>query len=105
MLSGNGRKYDNGVENNPTKKAREKLRVAREARNIPRRSREKDLMSWYCCSVGRKKCVSKPAKMIGHSVATVAKTPNSIERDCYVLVVVANFLAHGAYRKRGNHTS
>lgn len=32
----------------PTRKAREKLRVAREERKRPRRRREKDLIRWYC---------------------------------------------------------
>jgi hypothetical protein len=37
---------DSGEDKRPTRKAREKLRVAREDRNMPKSRREKDLMSW-----------------------------------------------------------
>ena len=41
-----------GVLRTPTMSAREKLSVARELRNMPRRRREKERMSWYCWAVG-----------------------------------------------------
>jgi len=43
---------DRGLARSPTSMAREKFRVAKEERNMPRRRREKDLVSWYCWVVG-----------------------------------------------------
>lgn len=41
-----------GLESTPMRKAREKLRVARVERHMPRTRREKDFVSWKCCIVG-----------------------------------------------------
>lgn len=49
---------DKGEERRPTINEREKLSVASEERNMPRRRREKHCMRAYCCAVGRK-CVVK----------------------------------------------
>lgn len=38
----------NGLDSTPTRKAREKLSVARVERHIPRTSKEKDFVSWKC---------------------------------------------------------
>ena len=51
-FSGHGCVNDRGVASRPTRKAREKLSVASVDRNMPRRRREKDLISWYCCVDG-----------------------------------------------------
>ena len=44
-------KKERGKERMPMRKPREKLRVERVARNMPRRRREKHLMSWRCWRV------------------------------------------------------
>jgi hypothetical protein len=48
LVCGNGRIKLNGLVIRPMRNAKEKFKVAREAKNMPRRSSEKDLMSWYC---------------------------------------------------------
>lgn len=49
---GHARENDNGLDRTPMIKASEKLRVARDERNIPNSNRENDRMSRYCWAVG-----------------------------------------------------
>lgn len=70
-----------GVDASPTRKAREKFKVAREERNIPRRRSEKDLMRVYCWAVGVKYDVSVNEANRGKTVemkANIKKTEGSI---------------------------
>ena len=46
---------NSGDDNNPINNDREKLTVASDARNIPRRRKEKDLSNSLCCRVGAAK--------------------------------------------------
>lgn len=70
-----------GADTSPTRKAREKFKVAREERNIPRRRSEKDLIRVYCCAVGAKYDVSVNEANRGKMVemkANIKKTEGSI---------------------------
>ena len=62
-----------GVARRPTRKAREKLRVAREERKSPSKRRENDFMSKYCWVVGAKKCVRVRERMNGSRLFMAAK--------------------------------
>jgi hypothetical protein len=46
---GHGWAKVSGLARRPTKKAKEKLSVARDERNMPSSRRENDLVSWYSC--------------------------------------------------------
>ena len=70
---GRGPRKERGAERRPTRKAREKLRVASVERNMPRRSREKDLMSKLCCAVGGVKWERVEARMVGRRRLEAAK--------------------------------
>jgi hypothetical protein len=72
----------NGEERRPTRKAREKFRVAREERNIPRRSREKDLMRRYCWAVGLKRLVKRMERMGGRTLLSMAKLTKTAGNIC-----------------------
>ena len=77
--------YVNGTEKSPIRKESEKLRVAREERNIPRRSSAKDFMSVYCWVVGWKEVVSVWERINGRRVeraANMMKTDGSIYDAC-----------------------
>lgn len=65
----------NGIQRRPIIKAREKLSVARVDRKIPRRRRENDLMSRYCCGVGEwtRPCVNTAARRRGRKKSTTVK--------------------------------
>jgi len=50
LSDANGRTNDSGEDMRPTRKASEKLSVARDERNMPSRRREKHLIRWNCCT-------------------------------------------------------
>jgi hypothetical protein len=64
-----------GEERRPMKKAREKLRVAREERKMPRRRSEKDLRSWYCCGVRCMNVSVIAERRIGRAAFAAANRP------------------------------
>lgn len=59
-------------------RASEKLSVASEERNMPRSSREKDVMSWYCCVVGLYVLVRMADRMCGRAVFSTRKTAKTV---------------------------
>lgn len=64
---------DSGEERRPTMREREKLRVASEERNIPRRRREKQCMRVYCWRVGRKLVITREEMRCGRRALRMAK--------------------------------
>jgi hypothetical protein len=62
-----------GLARRPTRKAREKLRVARVERHMPRTSREKDLVIWKCCWVGLEKIERRREMTKGRTAETTEK--------------------------------
>lgn len=86
-LFGKGLTNDNGAERRPMIIAREKLRVAREERNMPRSRREKDLMRLYCWRVGRWNVVRRLERVGGRIVLIRRKSPKRGVRSWKVLLV------------------
>lgn len=62
-----------GAQRRPMKNEREKLRVASVERKSPRRRREKDLISRYCCGSGGNQSRVTAAKTIGRRTLMSAK--------------------------------
>ena len=79
---GRGLIHVRGEERRPTRKAREKFRVAREERNMPRRRSEKDFMRRYCWDVRLKWVVRKMERMGGRMLLTMAKMTKTLGSIC-----------------------
>lgn len=56
---------ERGVDRSPTNREREKLRVARVARNMPNRRSEKHWRRSWCCGVRRERSLNPWAKPVG----------------------------------------
>jgi len=65
---------DSGAERRPTNSESEKLRVARVARNMPSRSREKEWSSRWCCGVSGAWLWIRMARRLGRTRISIVNT-------------------------------
>lgn len=90
---GSGPRKERGAERMPTRKAREKLRVASVERNMPSRSREKDFIRRVSCAVGGVKRARIEASIVGRTRLETAKRSMIVGRAygdvrCWIDVVL-----------------
>jgi hypothetical protein len=89
-----------GLESTPIRKAREKLRVARVDRHIPRTSREKDFVSWKCCNVGLVTSVRSLEIARGRMAEITEKTANAGESNWRLLTLHSRMVPENTHTSR-----
>ena len=77
---------ERGVDNRPTNREREKLRVARVARNIPSKRSEKHWRRSWCCDVSRECLLNPWAKPVGNQRLRMVNIMKSWEESVWILV-------------------
>ena len=77
---GKGPSRESGAQRRPMKKESEKLTVARVARKMPRRSREKDLRRRICCGLAWTTVWMRYGRMKGTAALTRVNTNNEVGR-------------------------
>jgi hypothetical protein len=70
-----------GLESTPMRKAREKLRVAKVERHMPKTSKENDFVSWKCWMVGLVTSVRRREMAKGRIAETTEKPANAGESN------------------------